>query len=87
MQYRPRDEERSGLLIRLTDFALIAAEVDWLRSEGYTELAVWRHFLEHFVVDLDALSLIIAKLFEHSPPGERPLIAAAEPRYELHRAA
>ena len=35
-------------------------------------LAVWRYFLETFVVDLDALSLIITELFGASPGDAEP---------------
>jgi hypothetical protein len=87
MRNAPRDEERPGLLISLTNCGVIAAEVQWLQSQGYTKLAVWRHFLEHFVVDLDALSLIIAKLFEVSRSAGEPHPAADQPGFELREAA
>jgi hypothetical protein len=87
MQIRVRADERPSLLISLTDCATIAAEVDWLRAQGHTKLAVWRHFLEHFVVDLDALSLIIAELFEPSSVDAQPVPEASRPAIELRVAA
>jgi hypothetical protein len=80
-------QERSGPLISLTDQAVIATQVRWLQDQGYTELAVWRHFLEHFAVDLDALALIITKLFGPMPACEAPQIAALEAMPQIHQAA
>ena len=87
MRHQHRDEERSAFPISLTDCTTIAAEVDWLQAQGYSELTVWRHFLEHFVVDLDALSLIIATLFGHAELGIGAQIAMRTPPTELPRAA
>ncbi len=52
-----------GLRKRLTDLGTIATAVELLRQAGYPEVAIWRHFVEDFVVDLDALSLIMKELF------------------------
>jgi len=83
----PRADEGSGLLVNLTDHAVIAAEVKWLRAEGHGELAVWRHFLEHFVVDLDALSRSIAMLFGTLRDGDVPHPAADQAAIVYRQAA
>jgi hypothetical protein len=86
MRYTDRVDRPHRPLISLTDPHVIATEVKWLRSEGYSELAVWRHFLQHFVVDLDALSLIIAKLF--AGPESRGITPnAVTPSSPEHRRA
>jgi hypothetical protein len=72
MQPAPSPEPRSGLRVRLTDCMTIAQEVATLQAAGQTELAVWRHFLEGFIVDLDALALIIAELFAMAPREVAP---------------
>jgi hypothetical protein len=87
MRHSTRTEERSGPLISLTDFAVIASEVRWLQDQGYTELAIWRHFLEHFVIDLDALALIIAKLFGRTTLLDGPSPSLHEELPEQGRAA
>jgi hypothetical protein len=87
MRHSPGTEERSGFLISLTEPRIITAEVRWLQAQGHTELAVWRHFLEHFVVDLDALALIIAKLFGSAAPDEDPSPASREATPEQRQAA
>jgi hypothetical protein len=68
--------EPSGLRARLTDPAAIAAAAELLREAGYTEVAVWRHFIEAFAVDLDALSLIMRELFGAPHVGPEPRAAA-----------
>ena len=54
----------------LTDRDVIAATAAQLRAEGRGELGIWRHFLDRFVVDLDALSLIMDELFGDGDEGE-----------------
>jgi hypothetical protein len=83
----PCAKEHPGLLARLTDHALIAAEARWLRAEGYTELAMWRHFLERFAVDLDALSLIIGEMFGPSASDAEARPAADAREFEYREAA
>jgi hypothetical protein len=56
-------QKTDGLRKRLTDPGTIARAVELLRQAGYTELAIWRHFVDAFAVDLDALSLIMKELF------------------------
>jgi hypothetical protein len=56
-------EPHASLRSRLTDHHDIAARVALLRADGHGELSIWRYFLDSFVVDLDALSLIMAELF------------------------
>ncbi|MFI4996555.1 MAG: hypothetical protein ACHQAQ_12325 [Hyphomicrobiales bacterium] len=80
-------KEHPGLLISLTNCGVIAAEVQWLQSQGYTKLAIWRHFLEHFVVDLDALSLIIGEMFGPSAGDAEPRPAADAREFEYREAA
>jgi hypothetical protein len=87
MRHSTRTEERSGPLISLTNPAVIAAEVRWLQAQGQSELAVWRHFLEHFVVDLDALALIIGKLFGRAARGEELSPASRDAITEQRQAA
>ena len=72
MRHISSAKERFGLLVCLTDHAVIAAEVGSLQAKGYTELAVWRYFLEGFIVDLDALSLIITQLYGALPSDREP---------------
>jgi|HubBroStandDraft_6_1064221.scaffolds.fasta_scaffold176145_2 hypothetical protein len=55
--------QQDGVRKRLTDPETIATAVELLREAGYTELAIWRYFIEAFAVDLDALSLILKELF------------------------
>jgi hypothetical protein len=62
-QFSLTSEQQDGLRTRLTDPATIASAVKLLRQAGYTELAIWRHFLDAFAVDLDMLSLIMKELF------------------------
>ena len=56
-------QQANGLRKRLTDPGTIATAVELLREAGYPELAIWRHFVDAFAVDLDALSLIMKELF------------------------
>ena len=63
-------EQEDGLRRRLTDPVRIAKAVKLLRAAGYTELAIWRHFIDAFAVDLDALSYIMKELFE-KPRADR----------------
>jgi hypothetical protein len=78
--------QRNGLRIRLTDLLAIATEVGALQAAGYNELAIWRHFLDAFIVDLDALSLIIAELFG-AASEENTAHAAASAQFVVHREA
>jgi|ERR1700722_11922918 hypothetical protein len=55
--------QQDGVRKRLTDPETIVTAVELLREAGYTELAIWRHFIDAFAVDLDALSLILKELF------------------------
>ena len=66
-------EGEDGLRRRLTDPARIAKAVNLLRGAGYTEVAIWRHFIDAFAVDLDALSHIMRELFgkTRADRGER----------------
>ena len=78
----------SGLRLRLTDCGVIATEVDRLRAAGYSAPAVWRYFLDAFIIDLDALSLIMAELYGNLPSPEvaRPAAPAERPAAALwHR--
>ena len=60
--------QQDGVRKRLTDPETIATAVELLREAGYTELAIWRHFIDAFAVDLDALSLIMKELFGKAHP-------------------
>jgi hypothetical protein len=66
--------QQDGVRKRLTDPETIATAVELLREAGYTELAIWRYFIEAFAVDLDALSLILKELFgkAHTQRESRP---------------
>jgi hypothetical protein len=66
--------QQDGVRKRLTDPATIVTAVELLREAGYTELAIWRHFIDAFAVDLDALSLILKELFgkAHAQRESRP---------------
>ena len=80
--------QQDGVRKRLTDPETIATAVELLREAGYTELAIWRHFIDAFAVDLDALSLILKELFgkahtQHESRPARPL--PSSPRREKDR--
>ncbi|MBV8765549.1 MAG: hypothetical protein JOZ66_11600 [Hyphomicrobiales bacterium] len=74
-------EEEDGLRRRLTDPVRIAKAVKLLREAGYTELAIWRHFIDAFAVDLDALSHIMKELFgkTRADRGERQTTTVPSP--------
>jgi hypothetical protein len=73
-QLSSASQQADGLRKRLTDPGTIATAVELLREAGYTELAIWRHFVDAFAVDLDALSLIMKELFgkPYSQSQSRP---------------
>ena len=63
MRHLSLAQQANGLRTRLTDPGTIATAVELLREAGYPELAIWRHFVDAFAVDLDALALIMKELF------------------------
>jgi hypothetical protein len=77
---RPQDlvEPLALLRSRLTDHRTIAARATHLRIAGHGKLAIWRYFLDSYVVDLDTLSLIMAELFGHGCAGDETPRDAAE---------
>ncbi|MBV8961495.1 MAG: hypothetical protein JOY97_00200 [Hyphomicrobiales bacterium] len=54
---------KNGVRTRLTDPAMIATAAKLMREAGYAELVIWRHFIDAFAVDLDALSVIMTEIF------------------------
>ncbi|MFI5013198.1 MAG: hypothetical protein ACHQAY_12715 [Hyphomicrobiales bacterium] len=87
MPHVPAARRSTELRARLTDIVVIATQAESLRVAGYTELAIWRHFLEAFIVDLDALSLIIAELFGKRQADGEPGPAASAQGFGYHQAA
>ncbi|MBV8767735.1 MAG: hypothetical protein JO357_11625 [Hyphomicrobiales bacterium] len=76
---------QNGVRTRLTDPSTIATAAKLMREAGYTELAIWRHFIDAFAVDLDALSLIMAELFGSSRGDDAQRWPATERRAKPHQ--
>jgi hypothetical protein len=85
-QFPSASQQHDGLRTRLTDPVMIATAAELLRQAGYTELAIWRHFLDAFAVDLDALSLIMRELFRPRAADPRPDPGAVSEALSRHPA-
>ncbi|MBV9569534.1 MAG: hypothetical protein JO172_15500 [Hyphomicrobiales bacterium] len=68
----------NGVRTRLTDPTTISTAAKLMREAGYTELAMWRHFIDAFAVDLDALSLIMKELFSSAGAKGAPRITSSQ---------
>jgi hypothetical protein len=85
-QFSSASQQHEGLRTRLTDPVMIATAAELLRQAGYTELAIWRHFLDAFTVDLDALSLIMRELFRPRAADPKPDPGAVSEAPSRHKA-
>jgi hypothetical protein len=83
-QFSLASGQEDGVRKRLTDPETIATAVELLREAGYPELAIWRHFIDAFAVDLDALALIMKELFGKARADGELRPAASPPSPARH---